>query len=269
MPVRAVSTPRHVRSGVLPWPNVSARGNDTPHARFLQTHLYVPLIVLAATLLMIAIAQLDWRVAHAIYSWEGYRWLLRRWFVTETLIHQFGRSLSIAAWLGVLCAWAVSSRRSTLAAWRAPLAYLALSILIATLLVSWVKSWSNMDCPWDIIGLGGTRPYLGLFESRPSGLPHNKCFPAGHASGGYAWMSLYFFFSMARPRWRMYGLGIGVFAGLIFGIGQQLRGAHFLSHDLWTAAICWVSASALYLFFVARAQRRAYEQRWDALLADG
>jgi membrane-associated PAP2 superfamily phosphatase len=226
------------------------------------------MIAFAVALLVIAIARLDWRVAHAMYAWEGYRWLLRRWFVTDTLIHQFGRSLSIAAWLGVLCAWAVSSRRSALAAWRTPLAYLTLSILVSTLLVSWVKAWSNMDCPWDIIGLGGTRPHLGLFEARPNTLPQSKCFPAGHASGGYAWMSLYFFFSMVRPQWRRYGLSIGILAGVVFGVGQQLRGAHFMSHDLWTAAICWVSASMLYVFFVARAERHSYEQRWDALCAE-
>lgn len=30
--------------------------------------------------------------------------------------------------------------------------------------------------------------------------------------------------------------------GLTFGITQQLRGAHFLSHDLWSAALCWAIA---------------------------
>jgi membrane-associated PAP2 superfamily phosphatase len=29
--------------------------------------------------------------------------------------------------------------------------------------------------------------------------------------------------------------------GLLFGIAQQVRGAHMLSHDLFTLAICWSS----------------------------
>jgi membrane-associated PAP2 superfamily phosphatase len=31
----------------------------------------------------------------------------------------------------------------------------------------------------------------------------------------------------------------------VFGIDQQLRGAHFLSHDLFTAMICWAVALGL------------------------
>jgi membrane-associated PAP2 superfamily phosphatase len=34
-----------------------------------------------------------------------------------------------------------------------------------------------------------------------------------------------------------------------FGIAQQFRGAHFLSHDLWTAMICWTVAFGLYRVF--------------------
>jgi membrane-associated PAP2 superfamily phosphatase len=33
----------------------------------------------------------------------------------------------------------------------------------------------------------------------------------------------------------------------VFGIGQQLRGAHFLSHDVATALICWLLSLGLYL----------------------
>jgi membrane-associated PAP2 superfamily phosphatase len=41
-------------------------------------------------------------------------------------------------------------------------------------------------------------------------------------------------------------LGFGLAAGLIFGLAQQLRGAHFLSHDLWALAISWLVALALH-----------------------
>ena len=38
-------------------------------------------------------------------------------------------------------------------------------------------------------------------------------------------------------------------AGLVFGSGQQLRGAHFLSHDLWSLAVCWFLALGLFCLF--------------------
>lgn len=143
--------------------------------------------------------------------------------------------------------------RDSLTAWRRPLGYLALSVLVSTALVAAIKAGSNMDCPWDIDGLGGSRPHLGLFETRPDALPDASCFPAGHASGGYAWMALYFFFLMTRPHLRWHGLAIGIGTGAVFGIAQQLRGAHFLSHDLWTAALCWATTLALFLWFRPKA----------------
>ena len=33
---------------------------------------------------------------------------------------------------------------------------------------------------------------------------------------------------------------------MLFGFSQQLRGAHFLSHDVWSAAICWLTALGVY-----------------------
>ena len=83
-------------------------------------------------------------------------------------------------------------------------------------------------------------------------MPRAACFPAGHASAGYAWMALYFFFLATRPQWRWLGLAVGIVLGLLFGVVQQLRGAHFLSHDLWTAVICWSCALGGYLLYGGR-----------------
>ena len=32
-------------------------------------------------------------------------------------------------------------------------------------------------------------------------------------------------------------------AGLVFGLAQQIRGAHYMSHTLWTAWLCWTVAA--------------------------
>ena len=52
---------------------------------------------------------------------------------------------------------------------------------------------------------------------------------------------------------------IGLGLGLLFGIGQQLRGAHFLSHDLWSLAICWTVSLVIFrLFWPAEATMPAH-----------
>ncbi len=69
------------------------------------------------------------------------------------------------------------------------------------------------------------------------------CFPAGHTSSAYAWVALYYYFRTVAPRFRWYGLAFGLALGLVFDIGQQLRGAHFFSHCLWTLGIAWCVAT--------------------------
>lgn len=244
---------RHIHGGTVRLTraavNLSPPLARSGHAHERRTHLYLPLMAFATLIVLIAVLRLDWSLAHRIYAWEGYRWVLKNAFLTEALLHRSGHDLSVVAWVGVLTTWLASLKRASLKVWRKPLGYLWLSVLLGTLLVSWIKSWSNMDCPWDVEGLGGTRPYIELFAARPAWLADGRCFPAGHASGGFAWMSLYFFARMTRPHLRWRGLGIGMAAGLVFGIGQQLRGAHFLSHDLWTAMLCWAVAFAVYRAF--------------------
>jgi len=217
--------------------------------RFVVTHVLTPLAVVALALFITRWLNGDQWIADRLYALQGGRWALRDAFVTQTLVHRFGRELSIALWVGAVLAWVVAGRRADWASLRAPLAYLIVAVALSALCVSWVKSWSNMDCPWDLTRYGGVRPFVGLWDVRPVGLQRGACFPAGHAGGGYAWLSLYFFLGAVRPRWRWAGLATGLGLGLVFGIAQQLRGAHFASHDIASAAICWTVAVAAWQLF--------------------
>jgi hypothetical protein len=61
-------------------------------------------------------------------------------------------------------------------------------------------------------------------------------------------MALYFVFRDRAPRLAYCGLGAGVLAGLAFGLAQQSRGAHFISHDLWSVMLAWFISLTLYAF---------------------
>jgi membrane-associated PAP2 superfamily phosphatase len=45
--------------------------------------------------------------------------------------------------------------------------------------------------------------------------------------------------------------------GFVLGISQQIRGAHFMSHTLWTAWLCWtvgwLTDALLHHFFKTQA----------------
>lgn len=227
-------------------PNLRASGKSN----WWWWQLALPLLAFfVANLVLMAWGGDRW-LADQVYAWEGGHWALRDSMLTSTVIHKLGRDASILAWLLVVVAAAIAWRKPRLQAWRRPLLCLALSILASTLLVSVLKHLTHMDCPWDLLAYGGQRPYIGLLQARPADLHSSGCFPAGHASAGYAWVALYFFFLSVRPAWRWWGLAAGLGAGLLFGISQQLRGAHFLSHDLWTLMIAWLAALMLYRWLV-------------------
>lgn len=234
---------------------------SSPAARdshWLGAGAVLPLLAaIALSLLLMAMGGDEW-IADRLYAWEGGRWALMHSFLTEHLVHVAGKRLSVLAWLAVAVAAGVTRLLPRYRAWSRPLLYLALAVLLSTGLVSALKSLIHMDCPWDLTRYGGARPFIGLFETRPTNYPKALCFPAGHASAGYAWIALYFFFAATRPAWRWNGLAIGLLAGLVFGISQQLRGAHFASHDLWTLTLCWVVAASLNRLLLAR--RSAYPQ---------
>jgi membrane-associated PAP2 superfamily phosphatase len=53
-----------------------------------------------------------------------------------------------------------------------------------------LRAVTNMATPLELVNYGGTFPHLLLFQSKPPGYPCHG-FPAGHASGGFALICLY------------------------------------------------------------------------------
>lgn len=214
--------------------------------RWVAWQLVLPLALLAAaTICLIPLGGDRW-IADRIYAWEGGHWSLRGSFLLNQVLHAGGKALSFVAWFAVA---AMAVRSMFDARWkplRRPLLVLLLSIVASTLVVSILKHTTRMDCPWNASIYGGTHPYFSLLQARPAGIKPSGCFPAGQASAGYAWVALYFFFASVRPAWRRIGLGIGICAGAVLGIAQQLRGAHYLSHDLSTLAVSWFVALCLH-----------------------
>jgi membrane-associated PAP2 superfamily phosphatase len=194
----------------------------------------------------------DFLVADTLYALEGGRWALQEHWLTRDWIHDGGKRVVLALWLllalgTVGLGWHPRGR-----AVRRPLLVFLASVLASVGLVAAIKYGLPMDCPWSLERYGGTLPYTGLFELRPAGFPHNACFPAAHASAGFAWVALYPFLARVAPRWRAWGLAAGIGLGGLFAAAQELRGAHFLSHDLSSLVLCLAVAFAFDRLFNGR-----------------
>lgn len=163
-------------------------------------------------------------------------------------IHTQGRWAIRSVMILALGAWIATFANPALHSARRPAAYLCVSMVLTVAIVGGLKLVTNVDCPWDLTLFGGRYPYIHLFADRPDDLRAGGCFPAAHASSGYALMSLYFLLRDRNRRMARAGLAIGIMAGLMFGIAQQARGAHFVSHDLWSAILAWMIPLTVYSF---------------------
>ena len=139
-------------------------------------------------------------------------------------------------------------------------AQLALTTLAALLAVSTIKLHSHTSCPWDLQQFGGMATYVShwAWGTRDGGT--GGCFPAGHASAGFAFVGGFFAFRHALPLTARRWLAGAMLAGVVFGVAQQVRGAHYMSHTLWTAWLCWSVAAgidAAVSRLIARSRRRA------------
>ncbi len=210
--------------------------------------------VLAAALLLqvlISLFQLDFAWTRWLYEQEGGHWLFREHWLFSDLIHSGGRRLSVLLALICIGLYAASFPLLSLRPSRHVLAYLAVAPLLASTAVSVGKNLSGVDCPWSLYPFGGDVPYRPLLQQLLSP-GDGACFPAGHASAGYAWFALYFAASVAWPRARIPALFGVLMVGLVFGFAQQLRGAHFLSHDLWSLTLCWSVCAGLAPLMLSR-----------------
>ena len=178
---------------------------------------------------------------HATQSWP-----LKSNFITAGVLHKGAQRLVVYFAVGLLLFIALSFLIKKLRPYRKGAGYLLLCILLGTGIVSLLKSTTHIYTPWDLVLFGGDKPYIRLFDAVPPGLPVGHAFPGGHSAGGFAFVSLYFLLSVYRPSRRYYGLAFGLGLGALFAITQELRGAHFLSHDLFSLVICWYVAWALY-----------------------
>ena len=119
------------------------------------------------------------------------------------------------------------------------LSVVRLSVLAALLAITLIKGFSKTSCPWDLQVFGGLARYVSHWDWFQIDGGGGHCFPAGHASTGFAFMAAYFSLRHSGvPAARLW-LVCALLAGFVLGLSQQIRGAHFMSHTLWTAWLSW------------------------------
>ena len=123
--------------------------------------------------------------------------------------------------------------------------------LACVALIPLLKQASPTSCPWSLAEFGGTARYVSHWAFEADGGP-GRCFPAGHATTGFCFLAGYFALRASAPvaarRWLIATIAFGT----LVGMAQVVRGAHFVSHSMWTGWCCWALSLVSFHLFSAR-----------------
>jgi len=205
--------------------------------------LWPAVVVLGATLALFEFTPLDVALQDRFFDFASGHWRVDATNPVWRTIFYHGPKVGIVA-IGLTLAVLVAGPerwRERLDFGRRDLVVAFLTLASVPALIGLGKNVTNVFCPSEIRRYGGDVPYVALCspypeDDRPAKRGH--CFPAGHASGGFALLGLAWLRRTRRGWWSGIGLGLGV--GWAMGLYQMLKGAHYLSHTLVTMLVAWI-----------------------------
>ena len=219
----------------------------TPFPAVARQWLIWPAVIAVILAIVDFATDSDRAITRHVFDAQADAFPLRNSFWIEVLMHRWSKYAVVTLGALAIGALLLSYVLPALAAWRRILIFLALALTLAPLSVSAGKALSPKHCPWDVDEFGGLVPYTRIFEAPVADVPPGHCFPAGHASTGFALMAFYFVaYAQRMPNTARATLAAAVSAGLLLGWGRVLQGAHFMSHVLWAGLLCWIVMVALY-----------------------
>lgn len=215
--------------------------------RLVFNKLFV-FLLLAVVILVFESTSLDIEAQNLFYNRQTGYWLigphLGYYNMLKLIFYSGVKGGIIIFGIGNLIALIRSSLGGKAPREKAKRKIIVLSLILIPATVSGLKHVTNTYCPYHLKIYNGDKPYVKLFQKYPEHFQTNdkgRCFPAGHASGGFALMCLYFVMKRRRL-----GLLIGLGLGWMMGLYQMFRGAHFLSHTLVTMFLSWLMILWIY-----------------------
>lgn len=209
--------------------------------RGIRPGLHALLLAVAAMTLLAVFdsGTIDLAVSRLAFDPETHNFPMKHHWLFDDLLHFGLKSLAyiLAAPALALCLSGVSGKLPWLPPRNALLA--AGGMILIPLATAGLKAVTNRHCPWSIDEFGGFAPYVGLLYPAPADLARGVCFPAGHASAGFAWLAWVPALWLTRPRAARRILAGALFAGVAMGAARIMQGAHFASHVFWSAWLAW------------------------------
>ena len=240
-----------------------AAGASRPLRNWLAVGLPLGLIAL---LLLVEPTRIDFALSDLAYQ-PGVGFIGKHSVFLEEVLHDRAKQvvmlIGVLGIVGLLLSWLYRPWEAL----RRPLGYVVVAMALSTAFVTPMKALTAVHCPWDLTRYGGNETYTPLLSARAPTLKPGRCWPGGHATSGFCLFALYFVLRDRKPRLARGALLFALTLGTVFSVGRILQGAHFLSHNLWTALFDWLICLACYRLMLYRQAQPALEPVREPVLA--
>jgi len=200
------------------------------------------LLVLLTSFLIFEFTTLDIVLQDYFYNFSTHQWILDRSAIIPKLIFYDGiKKVYIFFVMAVLISLLFFRQNPVIKPYIKGLKVVLLSCITVPMLIGFLKATTNVPCPKDISHYGGNYPYVTVFSKYPATFHQTKnirCYPAGHASGGFALMSLFFLFLSKKNK--KIALISTLIIGWTTGSYKMIIGDHFFSHTFITMLLSWL-----------------------------
>lgn len=189
-------------------------------------------LLFCAVVLLEQFTGLDAAVQNHFFDFASGLWLVdeERNPVMHFLLYDGIKILLVVLAVAAAGVLAASFKKPVLKKLRYGCILFLLAMAFIPLVIAGAKKATNVYCPYQVTLYDGENPYVKVLSRYPPDYDftvHKRghCFPAGHASGGFALMILFFCFK--KKKYKIAGLCLGLAAALGHGAVSDVAGGTF------------------------------------------
>ncbi|AJO81631.1 phosphatase PAP2 family protein [Pseudomonas sp. MRSN 12121] len=245
-------------------------------SRFYLWNLGLPLLLAALVFLMFDMTKIDIAFSDLFFDPVSQTFPLDHSRLFEKITHKWARI--IPDWTGELAVvglllslvWPLCKGRGKAlleklrlapllrftARHRRDLLFVVVAFALCTGAIHYLKSHTSVYCPVETTQYAGKIEHKEWYQNfellQTAG--EGRCWPGGHASGGFTMLALYFV--ARRYRW-CYSKALlhgSLLLGFVYGTTRVLQGWHYMSHTFWAGIVVWLTCLLTALLFYGRAR---------------
>ncbi len=234
---------------------------------FTNRSIIITFFILLSAILFFGFSDVDIWVQSHFYNPLTHQWIVdANNEVLKFIFYDGIKRLLIVIAVLFLAVLMLGWKKAWITSYRRGLIIVVLSSLFVPLAVGSLKAITNMPCPKNIEIFGGMYPHTCVWEkytTQECQLEKQKCWPAGHASGGFALLALVFLFHSRKAK--NAAILIAMLIGWSMGTYKMLIGDHFLSHTVITMILAWLIILLIVKFVDSSRWTVAFAKKSDDL----